>query len=116
MVRVMMGEALIVLVPALAEGLLLALCLMVALRVRRLGGGGVYQLTLAAIGMDAGSQVYQLCARLGHPAGVLWLLHVVMCYTVLYILHRLGELLARMRAEHCTVGVVQGTLLVEEGG
>jgi hypothetical protein len=76
----------------------------------------VYQLTLAAIGLDAASQVWQLGARMGRPAGLLWLLHVIMCYTVLYILHRLGELLARLRERQCTTGVVPESVLVEEGG
>lgn len=115
-----MGGVLTVLVPAAAEMLLLGLCVGVAMRLRRLRIGGVYQLTLAGIALDGVSQAWQLWLRVGRPAGVAWLLHLVLCYMMPYILLRLGELLARLRGrgregERERVRVWE-TGLAEEGG
>lgn len=99
------------LVPAGTEGLLLGLGLGVWVQLRRLRVGGVYQLTAAALVLDAMSQAWQLRLRLGQPAGVTWLLHVAVCAVMLYVLHRLGHLLARMRQ-----GPGTECVLVEEGG
>ncbi|MBU0610884.1 MAG: hypothetical protein KKI08_23595 [Armatimonadetes bacterium] len=116
MVKAMMGEALVVLVPAAAEGLLVGLSLSVWVRLRRLGIGGVYQLTVGAIVLDAVSQAWQLWARLGRPAGGGWLLHAAVSALTLYVLYRLGHLLARMRQACPPVGLVEEPVLAEEGG
>jgi len=106
-----MNEAMLMLIPAGAEGLLVGLSLSVWVQLRRLGIGGVYQLTVLAIVVDAASQAWQLWLRLGRPAGLAWLLHVAVCYVMLYVLHRLGHLLARMRQ-----APTPRQVLVEEGG
>lgn len=116
-----MDDLLTVLVPAAAEVLLLGLCLRVAVRLRRLEVGGVYQLTLAGIAVDGLSQGWQLGLRLGRPAGLAWLLHVALCYMMLYLLLRLGDLLARMRQRPAETGLMgQGVFgqaeLAREGG
>jgi hypothetical protein len=116
MVKAMMNEALLVLVPAGAEGLLLGLSLSVWARLRQLGVGGVYQLTVLAVVVDAVSQTWQLWLRLGRPAGVAWLLHVGVCYLMVYVLYRLGHLLARMRQACPPVVLVEERVLAEEGG
>jgi hypothetical protein len=97
MVSEMGREVLTVLVPAAAEVLLLALCLSVWLRLRRLGLGGVCELTLAALVVDGIGQGWQLWLRLGRPAGVAWLAHLMVCALMLYVVYRLGELPAQVR-------------------
>jgi hypothetical protein len=116
MVTAMGHEALTALVPGAAEALLIGLSLTVWVRLRRLGVGGVYQVTAAAIATDAVSQTWQLWLRLGRPAGVVWLLHTAVCALLLYVLYRLGYLLARRRRAHPPVALVEEQVLAEEGG
>ena len=94
------GELCIV-VPAAAEGLLLGLCLLVWWRLRGLGVNGVCQWTLVAITVDAITQGWQLWVRAGEPAGLIWLLHTALSYTMVYVLYRLGELLWKLRVSSC---------------
>jgi hypothetical protein len=110
------GEVLLVLVPVGTEGLLVALCLSVWARLRQLGIGGVYQVTVAAIIADAVSQTWQLWLRLGQPAGVAWLLHTALAALMLYVLYRLGHLLARMRQTCPPLERVEERVWAEEGG
>ena len=90
------GE-LCVVVPFAAEALLVCLCVLVWLRLRELEVNGVCQWTLAAVGLDTVTQGWQLWLRAGRPAGVAWLLHAALSFTMVYILYRLGELLAHLR-------------------
>ena len=103
-------------VPTGAHVLLLVLCLKVWACLRRLAVGGVYQWTLAAIMVDGAAQGGQLCARLGHPAGIVWLVHMMLCAVMLYVLYRLGELLAHVRQVCVAPGLAKKRVLVEEGG
>lgn len=94
-----MNNELLVLVPAGAEALLLAMCLLVWLRLRELKVNGVCQLTLAAIIVDAVVQTWQLGRQCGSPAGVPWLLHAMLSYMMVYVLYRLGEMLWARRVQ-----------------
>lgn len=109
-------EALTALVPGAAEALLVGLGLAVWVRLRQLGVGGVCQVTAAAIVMDAVSQTWQLWLRLGRPAGVVWLLHAAVCALLLYVLYRLGYLLACKRRGCPPVALIEEQVLAEEGG
>ena len=93
----MTSELLPVLVPAGSELLLLAMCLMVWTRVRRLGASGIGQWTLVVIVVDGCGQVWHLMEHLGRPAGVTWLIHVSLSYLMVYVLYRLGECLRRVK-------------------
>jgi hypothetical protein len=86
-------------VPALTEMLLLGLCVGVALKLRKLQIGGVCELTLAAVMVDAVAQVWHMAGHVGRPAGAAWLVHVTLSYLMVYILYRLAELLCRVRTE-----------------
>ena len=96
--------ALSMVVPTAAEGLLICLCLLVWVKLRQLEVNGACQWTLLAITMDGLTQSWQLWLRPGQPAGVVWLLHVGLSYTMVYILYRLGKLLRRLRPEDETGG------------
>ena len=110
----MTSEALVTVVPAAAEVLLLLLCLEVGARLRRLRIGGVTELTLGALVADGLGQGWQLWLRLGRPAGVAWLAHILVCALMLYVLYRLGELLARMRGMCLAAELAKSEYLREE--
>lgn len=93
----MTGEVWCVVMPAVAEALLVGCCLTVWLRLRHLGITGVCRWTLVVVGLDAVAQGMGLWAQLGQPAGLGWLVHTGLCYVVVYVLYRLGELLWRLR-------------------
>ena len=90
-------------VPGVAEAALVGCCLLVWLRLRQLSVSRVCQWTLVVIGLDAVTQGYTLYLHLGRPAGVSWLLHTSLSYTMVYVLYRLGALLWRLRVA-CTAG------------
>jgi len=108
---------LMLLAPMGAEALLLGLSLCVWRRLRALGLSGVYQLTVGAIIVDAACQAWQLWQRLGQPAGLLWLIHIAFCFLMLYVLYRLGELLAR-KPRRCITPAPRAdqNWAMEEGG
>ena len=111
-----MREVLGLLVPATAEALLVASALGVWVRLRRQGLGGVYQLTVMALMADGLAQAWQLGLRWGQPAGVAWLVHLMVCGLLLYVMHRLGHLLRRVR-ERCEAQTVEARAMpVDEGG
>ena len=102
-------------VPATTETLLLTLCVLVMLKLRRLCVNGVCELTLAAIMVDAVAQVWHMLGHVGRPAGVAWLLHVALSYLMVYVLYRLGDLLCNMRVKE-PVCVPVRRAMVREGG
>lgn len=110
----MQGNEALILVPVIAELMLLQASLLVCKRLRELQVNGVSQLALAAIMLDAMVQAWQLWERTGRPAGVVWLLHVSVSYMMVYILYRLGELLGSLCGE-CTE-LDRAEELVAEGG
>ena len=96
----MSSDWLMIAVPATMECLLTGLCLLVWMRLRRLSVNGVCQWTLVVISADAIVQMGHLAMHVGHAAGVVWLLHAALSYTMVYVLYRLGDLLTRLRT-HC---------------
>jgi hypothetical protein len=99
-------------VPGVTEVVLVGCCLLVWFRLRQLGVSGVCQWALVVIGLDAMAQGHALYLRLGHPAGVTWLLHTALSYTVVYVLYRAGELLWQLRTA-CTSGAMAEESWVE---
>lgn len=95
----MMVDGWALVVPALTEVLLLALAAVALVKLRRLRLEGVWQLTLAAVMVDAVAQVWHMAGHVGRPVGASWLVHVALSYLMVYILYRLGDLLCRIRAE-----------------
>jgi hypothetical protein len=91
------GWALVV--PALTEMLLLTLAGVALVKLHRLRVEGVWELTLAAVMVDAVAQVWHVAGHVGRPVGVSWLVHAALSYLMVYILYRLGDLLCRTRAE-----------------
>lgn len=96
-------------VPALTEMLLLGLATVALVKLHRLRLEGVWQLTLAAVMLDAVAQVWHMAGHVGRPVGVSWLVHAALSYLMVYILYRLGDLLCRIRAEApmCSSGMGQ---------
>ena len=63
---------------------------MVWVRVRRRGVAGVCRWTDAVVGLDAPTVGTPAPEEGGAPAGAGWMVHVVVAYVVVYVLHRLA--------------------------
>jgi hypothetical protein len=88
-------------VPLGAQVVLFGLCLGLWVRLRRTAAESVCQWLVVLVAAEAAAQVWRLGVEAPQPAGVVWLVHLMCSYLLLYVVQRLAD-------PDLTSGVVMG--------
>ena len=104
--------------PLLAEVAMLLLCGATWRRLRAIEVNGICEWALAIVALDALAQGWQLWNQPSGPAGLAWLIHGAVSYTMVYVLYRLGDLVHHSRlvgGGRCNMAVSQRSVTKQRG-